>query len=66
VYTFRSPYNFDGRGFVGFNVDLVLLRMLHFSTRILFCANVYLDLCEAFCMLCPEDFSSFSYNMMYS
>jgi len=39
--TFGSPYNFGGRGYVGFSVDLVLLGMLLFSTRILvFCAIV--------------------------
>ena len=38
---FGSPYSLGGRGFVGFNVDLVLLSMLLFSTRILvFCAIV--------------------------
>ena len=33
--TFSSPYSLDERGFVGFNVDLILLGMLLFSTRIL-------------------------------
>jgi len=37
--TFDSPYNLGGRGVIGFNVDLVLLGMLLFFTRILvFCA----------------------------
>ena len=33
--TFSSPYSLDERGFVGFNIDLILLGMLLFSTRIL-------------------------------
>ena len=50
--TFGSPYSFGGRGYVGFNVDLVLLGMLLFSIRILvFCAIVLVG-SLSFCMLC--------------
>ena len=38
---FDSPYSLGERGFIGFNVDLVLLGMLLFSIKILmFCAIV--------------------------
>ena len=59
--TFGNPYSRGGRGFVGFNVDLVLLGMLLFSTRILvFCAIVLGSL--SFCMLYPKEGSlSFCY-----
>ena len=33
--TFSSPYSLGGRGFVSFNIDLILLGMLLFSIRIL-------------------------------
>ena len=47
--TFDSPYNLDGRGFVGFNVDLVLLGMLLFSSRILvFCTIVLVGSLSSF------------------
>jgi len=39
--TFGSPYSLGGRGYVGFDVDIVLLGMLLFFNRILvFCAIV--------------------------
>ena len=41
LYTFDSLCSFDERGFVDFNIDLVLLGMLLFSIWILmFCAIV--------------------------
>ena len=47
--TFDSPYSLGGRGFVGFNVDLVLLGMLLLSTRILvFCAIVLVGSLSSF------------------
>ena len=47
--TFGSPYSFGGRGFVGFNVDLVLLEILLFSIRILvFCAIVLVGSLSSF------------------
>jgi len=47
--TFGSPYSFGGRGYVGFNVDLVLLGMLLSSTRILvFCAIVLVGSLSSF------------------
>ena len=62
-----SPYSL-GRVFVGFNVDLVLLGVFLFSTRILvFCAIVLVGSCQAFCMLCLREGSSlFSYSLMCS
>ena len=67
--TFGSPCSLGGRGFVSFNVDLVLLGMLLFSTRILvFCAIVLVgSSSSAFCMFYPkEGSSSFSYSLMCS
>ena len=47
--TFGNPYSRGGRGFVGFNVDLVLLGMLFLSTRILmFCAIVLVGSLSSF------------------
>ena len=47
--TFGSPYSLGGRRFVDFNVDLVLLGMLLFSTRILvFCAIVLVGSLSSF------------------
>jgi len=39
---FGRPYSLSGRGFVGFNVNLILLRKLLFSVRVLvFCAIMF-------------------------
>jgi len=39
---FGRPYSFGGRGFVGFNVNLILFGILLFSIRVLvFCAIVF-------------------------
>ena len=67
--TFSSSYSLGERGFVGFNVDLILLEMLFFSIRILVSCTIVLNgsLSSFFCMLCPrEGSSSFSYNVMCS
>ena len=49
LYTFDSSCSFGGKGFVGFNVDLVLLGMFVFSTRILvFCAIVLVGSLSSF------------------
>jgi len=49
LFTFGSLYSFGGRGYVGFNVDLILLGMLLFSTRILvFCAIVLVGSLSSF------------------
>jgi len=63
--TFGNPYSLGGKGFVDFNVDLVLLGMLLFSIRILvFCAIVLVG-SLSFCMLCLRKSSSFfSYSLM--
>ena len=65
-------YSLDGREFIDFiidfNVDLILLGMLLFSTRIsVFCAIVLIDLYQTFCMLYSREGSSFfSYSLMCS
>ena len=66
--TFGSPYSLGGRGYVGFDVDIVLLGMLLFFNRILvFCAIVLVGSLSSFCMLCPREGSlSFSYSLMCS
>ena len=47
--TFGNPYSLGGRGFVGFNVDLILVGMLFFSIRILmFCAIVLVESLSSF------------------
>ena len=52
---FDSPYSLDGRRFVGFNVDLVLLGMLLFSIRILvFCAIVLVESLSIFLYILSE------------
>jgi len=44
-----SSYSLDGRGYIDFNVDLVLLGMLLFFTRILvFCAIILLGSLSSF------------------
>jgi len=46
---FGRPYKLGGRGFVGFNVNLILLRKLLFSIRVLvFCANVFVGSLSSF------------------
>ena len=56
--TFGSSYSLGERGFVGFNVDLVLLRMLLFSTRIIvFCAIILVESLSSFlCTLSERRF----------
>ena len=62
--TFGSPYSFGGRGYVGFNVDLVLFGMLLFSTRILvFCAIILVGSLSSFLYGPKEDSLSFSYSL---
>jgi len=53
-----GPYSLGRRGFVGFNVDLVLLGILFFSTRIFIKLFVYFVL--------REGSSFFSYSLMCS
>ena len=47
--TFDNPYSLGGRGYVDFNVDLILLGILLFSIRILmFCAIVLVGSLSSF------------------
>ena len=67
--TFDSLYSLDERGFVDFNIDLVLLGMLLFSIWILmFCAIVLIGSLLSFLYALSEKRFSifFLYNLMCS
>ena len=60
--TFGSSYSLGGRGFVDFNVDLILLGMLLFFIRMLvFCAIVVGSLSSFLYVLSKRKFFIFFY-----
>jgi len=64
--TFGSPYSLDGRGYVGFDVDIVLLGMLLFFQQNLSVLRDCISWIFAKLFVCfvRESSLSFSYSLM--